>query len=219
MSFHRSLRHAAGVLAASVLLLAPLSSVQAVVLGLVPPGSPLVAESGPFGFGGRGVVFRAEQDFTMSAFAMEGRWDNQLDLGIDVYTVPGVDQRNLLSQSTATGQTWSGDAFTTLSHTQSFTAGNIYEIVFRFSDPGLIFPHYNFQNGTLDPGQGFLVGSQMLVLDGSDFDTGLQSGQVWLANFRITIGEPEQGVPEPASLALLGVALAGLAGAGRRKAA
>ena len=55
----------------------------------------------------------------------------------------------------------------------------------RFSDPGVIFPHYDFSNPSLDPANGFIAGG-MLVLDGSDFNSGISNS--WLARFQVSTG-------------------------------
>ncbi len=176
----------------------------------IAPNVPLVAESGPFGFGGRGVVFRAEEDFTMSSFGMQLSFLGNLDFSVDVYNVVGNARSSLLSQSNYSNLADDGSQFFTLSHTQSFTAGNIYEVIMRFEDPGVVFEHYDFNNPSLNIASGFSAGNELLVLDGSDFDNGLYNN-TWLASFQITTEQTSSNdVPEPSTLAIFALGIAGL---------
>jgi hypothetical protein len=167
---------------------------------VIDPGSALLPDSGPFGYGGRGVVFRAEQDFSMSSFGMDLNFPGTLDFHVSVYAVSDTSRGALISETAYPGMTDDGSEFFTLAHTQNFTAGNVYEIILRFSDPGVIFPHYDFNNPSLSPASGFTSGPNMLVLDGSDFDAA-EFGNTWLARFQLDgeTGTPvyEQGIPVP----------------------
>jgi hypothetical protein len=160
----------------------------------IEPPLPLQPEEGPFGYGGRGVVFRAEQDFSMTSFGMDLNFPGTLDFAVSVYAINGTSRGGLISETLYPALTDDGSAFFTLQHAQDFSAGSSYEIIMRFSDPGVIFPHYDFSNDSLDPANGFVAGD-MLVLDGSDFDTaGLAN--VWLARFQLN-GDGSVPVPSP----------------------
>lgn len=161
----------------------------------IEPPLSLQADSGPFGYGGRGVVFRAEQDFSMSSFGMDLNFPGTLDFAVSVYAISGTSRGSLISETLYPAMTDDGSEFFTLQHTENFSAGSSYEVILRFSDPGVIFPHYDFDNSSLNPANGFLV-ADMLVLDGSDFDTGGLSNS-WLARFQIDVGE---GTPAPAQV-------------------
>jgi hypothetical protein len=157
----------------------------------------LQPDSGPFGYGGRGVVFRAEQDFSMTSFGMDLNFPGTLDFAVSVYAINGTSRGSLISETLYPAMTDDGSAFFTLAHTQSFSAGSTYEIIMRYSDPGVIFTHYDFENSSLNPSNGFVVGG-MLVLDGSDFDVG-QLQNSWLAHFQLN-GDgfaPTSQVPVP----------------------
>lgn len=170
----------------SVLCLLLLSfSVYAVPVTIEPPVLPLVPDSGPFGFGGRGVVFRAEQDFSMASFGMDLNFPGTLDFAVSVYEISGTSRGSLISETLYPALVDDGSEFFTLQHVQNFSAGSSYEVIMRFSDPGVIFPHYDFNNPSLDPTNGFVV-ADMLVLDGSDFDTSGLSN-TWLARFQIDV--------------------------------
>jgi hypothetical protein len=150
----------------------------------IEPELTLQPESGPFGFGGRGVVFRAEQNFTMTSFGMDLRFDGTLDFRVAVYAVDGDTRGSLISETAYPGIADDDSAFFALAHTESFTAGTSYEILMRFSDPGVIFPHYDFSNSPSNPGGGFMAGTEMLILDGSDFDTAGFNNS-WLGHFQL----------------------------------
>lgn len=169
----------------------------------IDPGSTLLSTSGPFGFGGRGVVFRAEEDFTMSSFGMDLSFSGDLDFSVDVYDANSGSRSTLLSQSGYSNLTDDNSDFFTLAHNHSFISGNLYEVILRFEDPGVMFTHYDFNNPSLNLAPGFSAGSELLVLDGSDYDRAKYSN-TWLANFELTT----IGVSEPVSMALLGFGLA-----------
>jgi len=174
----------------------------------IDPGSPLVAESGPYGYGGRGVVFNAREDFTMTSFAMELSFSGSLNFAVEVYDANSGSRGALISQSNYANLLDDGNDFLTLQHNESFFSGNTYEVIMRFDDPGVVFTHYGFDNVNLDHNLGFMAGTQMLVLDGTDYDQG-RYNNTWLANFQInTSGTTD--VPEPVSIALLGLGLAGI---------
>ena len=149
------------------------------------PAATLYPDEGPFGYGGRGVIFRAEQNFSMTSFGMDLNFPGTLDFHVSVYAVSGTSRGALLSETAYPGMTDDGSEFFTLAHAQDFTAGNTYEVIMRFSDPGVIFPHYEFDNPGLLPGSGFSPSPEVLVLDGSDFDTGEYSN-FWLARFQMS---------------------------------
>ena len=111
-----------------------------------------------------------------------------MDFAVEVYEVVGTSRGDLLSSTEYPALSSGPDPFLSLAHIHAFKQGQIYEIMMRFSDPGVIFPHYNFNNPGLLPEQGFLVGSKLLVLDGSDFDRAGFSN-TWLANFRLETTE------------------------------
>lgn len=186
------------------------SSAQASLLNLN-PGTTLFADSGPFGHNGRGVIFRAEEDFAMTSLGMDLQFPGTLDFAVDVYNVSGTTRGALVSSTPYSSLTDDGSAFFTLAHNQNFSQNNIYELMFRFSDPGVIFPHYNFNNSSLTPANGFSVGSELLVLDGSDFASS-GFGNQWLANFELTTtttSSSNNAIPEPATMLLVGFGMAG----------
>ncbi len=203
--------------AASLFAFVGVQPAQAMVLDLGHPSSPIVSESGPFGYGGRGVIFRAEQNFIMNSLAMRGDWSGSLDLGVDVYSVGTPGSRSLLSSSTFADQVWSGSTFTELNHTHSFMAGSIYEVMFRFEDPGLRIAHYDFNNPSNVIANGYDVDGVLRVLDGSDFDTA-QNQNTWLPHFKIGTGSITP-VPLPAAFPLLagGLGLFGFMGWRRKR--
>jgi hypothetical protein len=179
---------------------------QAIILD---PGVTLEAESGPFGYGGRGVVFRAEENFSMSSFGMDLAFDGSLDFAVSVYAVDGTSRGTLISETAYPGLTDDGSEFFTLAHSESFTAGTSYEIIMRYSDPGVRFPHYEFNNPTLNEANGFMAGTSILVLDGSDFDSS-EFGNTWLARFQLdgdvgptTPAAPTTPVPAMSPLGLV----------------
>lgn len=158
---------------------------------IVPPGLTLFPPEGPFGFGGRGFVFTANEDFTMTSVGMDLSFTGTLDFAVEIYQVIGGARGSLLSSTQYPGLTDDGSAFFTLNHTHTYTTGQTYEIMFRYSSPGAVFPHYDFDNPSLDPANGFAVGTLMTVLDGSDFSAG-QFGNSWLANFQLTTRQQTQ---------------------------
>lgn len=182
------------VLFAFMLLFLSLNAYSATID--INPGTTLYPDSGPFGYGGRGVVFRAEQDFSMSSFGMDLNFPGTLDFNVSVYAIVGNARGALISETAYPAMTDDGSEFFTLAHAQDFVAGNTYEVILRFSDPGVIFPHYEFNNPTLDPANGFSAGTEMLVLDGSDFDSG-QIANTWLARFQMTTGASVVTVEKP----------------------
>jgi len=159
---------------------------------ILDPGLTLEPASGPFGFGGRGVIFRAEENFSMSNFGMDLAFAGSLDFTVSVYAVAGTTRGALISETAYPGLTDDGSQFFTLAHSQAFTAGTTYEIILRYSDPGVSFPHYEFNNPTLNEANGFTAGTSMLVLDGSDFDAS-EFANTWLARFEL------DGVASPAT--------------------
>jgi hypothetical protein len=182
------------------------------------PALTLQPDEGPFGYGGRGVIFRAEQNFSMTSFGMDLNFPGTIDFHVSVYAVSGTSRGALISETAYPGMTDDGSEFFTLAHAQDFTAGTTYEVILRFSDPGVIFPHYDFNNPGLLPGSGFSPSPEILVLDGSDFDTAVYSNS-WLARFQMNasgVVEPSPTTPVPTlsalgimtlTLAILGLAL------------
>ena len=183
-----------------LLFVSPLSAFGA-TYDLGHPGLTLLAPSGPFGYGGRGIVFTANENFTMSSFGMDLSFPGTLDFAVEVYAVEGTSRGALLSNSSYPGLTDDDSAYFTLNHSHTFEAGQTYELMFRFSDPGVIFPHYNFDNDTLNPANGYAVGTLLTVLDGSDYDAA-EFGNSWLAAFELNTGALPPPPPETAATAV-----------------
>jgi hypothetical protein len=161
----------------SVLLTISLGA-SATTIHLDPGSTALQAEQGPFGYGGRGVIFRAEQDFAMSSFGMDLSFSGNLDFSVDVYATSGRYRGGLISQTTYSGLSDDGSDFFTLAHNQAFSAGETYEVIMRFSDPGVAFRHYNFQNYGSDVANGIAIGSSILLLDGDQSFTNFKFGVI-----------------------------------------
>jgi hypothetical protein len=167
------------------------SSAFCATYNLIPPSLSLQPASGPYPYGGRGVIVKANQDFNMTSFGMDLYFPGTLDFAVEIYQVTAGARGSLLSSSSYPGLTDDGSAYFTLNHSHTFVSGQIYEIMFRFSNPGPIFTHYEFENSSLNEANGFVVGTIMTVLDGSDFSVG-QFENSWLANFQINTDENQE---------------------------
>lgn len=196
-------------------LLAPIC-VLALMTGKA-QAAPIISLAAPVGLStyngndphnGRGVVFQADQNFSMSAFQMDANWSGLFDFTLDVYDWNSNSRGSLLSSSSVSDVADpGGPAFLTLNHNQSFGAGSKYEVIVRYTNPGVSFKYFNFNNSVTNIAGGYDVGGYLTVLDGTDFNN--ITGNNWLANFSMDVG-PAESVPAPSALILLGLGLLGL---------
>jgi hypothetical protein len=162
--------------------------------------------------GGRAQGIRADSTFSISSLGIFGNLDER-SFDVLIYaSTTGSDVGSVLASSTATvGGT--GNGWNDININYTFGAGLYYIVNWRptidaFSEWAITLDYYN------DSGLPTTVGPMTLV-DGLEGYNAESSGNFLHPNFRYNI---VTSVPEPGTLALLGLGLAGIGFAKRKKA-
>lgn len=186
-------------------------SAQAGVIDITPAGQSFTDCVSCTTFGGRGVYFRANTDVSVSAIGWVGSLiggDYTLTISAgDGVTAPlgaTLGSFNSTQADSGFGLNWFGAAFT-------FHAGQEYHVNLAHSDGSVFSNRYDYMEFDKDTSN---IGA-LTVLDGTSYPNGGGANNFWLSHFALQTDA--QAVPEPATLAMFGLGLAGMLGARRRK--
>lgn len=162
---------------------------------------------------GRGIGLHADSTFTMTSLGIFGDLINQ-SFDAQVYSSSnGHDIGGLLASSSAVVG-GSGSQYYDIALDFTFNAGDFYTILWRptatSSSWANSIDYYN------DSGLPLTIDA-FTLLDGTEGYTGVNFSNFLHPNLRLNAVDGGNQVPEPASVALLAVALLGLASARRSK--
>ena len=168
-------------------------------------------------FQGRGIYFHANSDFSMARLGWvgdiaQGSYTVTISAGKDVISPLGLTLASFTQDEAAGGNTtnWFNAPFT-------FVAGNDYHVGLSFNSVATFSNSFEYQYWDLDTADvGF-----MTLMDGTSYPDGGGVSNAWLTHFLFDDSTGSTGggnsVPEPGSMALLGLGLAATTAATRRR--
>ena len=208
-----SLKALTFVAAASLASVAGADRVVAAPLDLTPTGFSFANCGGCTTFGGRGIYFHADDTFSISSVGWVGSVvGGTYELDINAGAGETAPLGSLLASFT---QALPAAGYTTnvISAAFTFTAGNDYHMNLALQNGQPFSSQYDFidwGNGPQSSDLGVLT-----LLDGTSYPDGSGPFNSWLTHFIFDTAAAQ--TPAPASLALLGVGLAGIAMLRRRR--